>query len=40
MQKYKFDRLNTLGLLEKNRHKRPTLDEVLMHPWFADFKEI
>ena len=29
-----------LGLLEKNRHKRPTLEEVLNHPWFGDFKDI
>lgn len=29
-----------LGLLEKNRHKRPTLEEVLNHPWFAEFKDI
>ena len=21
--------------MEKNRHKRPTLEEVLKHPWFA-----
>src|SRR5690606_19572254 len=27
-------------LLEKNRHKRPTLEEVLNHPWFSDFKDI
>jgi hypothetical protein len=29
-----------IGLLEKNRHKRPTLEEVLDHPWFSDFKDI
>lgn len=29
-----------IGLLEKNRHKRPNLEEVLNHPWFSDFKEI
>ena len=29
-----------LGLLEKNRHKRPTLEEVLNHPWFSEFKDI
>jgi calcium-dependent protein kinase len=27
-------------LLEKNRSKRPTLEEVLKDKWFADFKEI
>jgi calcium/calmodulin-dependent protein kinase I len=27
-------------LLEKNRHKRPSLEEVLNHPWFSDFKDI
>ena len=27
-------------LLEKNRHKRPSLEEVLNHPWFGDFKDI
>jgi hypothetical protein len=27
-------------LLEKNRAKRPSLEEVLNHPWFADSKEI
>ena len=32
--------LNLLGLLEKNRHKRCTLQEVLEHPWFSDFKDI
>jgi len=26
--------------LEKNRHKRPTLEEVLNHPWFMEFKDI
>lgn len=26
--------------MEKNRHKRPNLEEVLNHPWFADFKDI
>lgn len=31
---------NILELLEKNRHKRPTLEEVLDHRWFADFKDI
>jgi hypothetical protein len=30
----------SIELLEKNRHKRPTLEEVLNHPWFSDFKEI
>jgi hypothetical protein len=29
-----------IELLEKNRHKRPTLEEALNHPWFAEFKEI
>jgi hypothetical protein len=29
-----------LELLEKNRHKRPSLEDVLNHPWFADFKDI
>ena len=29
-----------LELLEKNRHKRPVLEEVLKHPWFSDFKDI
>lgn len=29
-----------LGLLEKSRHKRPGLEEVLNHPWFAEFVEI
>ena len=29
-----------LELLEKNRHKRPSLEEVLNHTWFSDFKEI
>jgi len=32
--------LNAKGLLEKNRHKRPTLEEVLNHPWFSEFKDI
>jgi serine/threonine protein kinase len=27
-------------LLEKNRHKRPTLEEVLNHVWFSEFKDI
>lgn len=27
-------------MLEKNRHKRPSLEEVLNHPWFSDFKDI
>jgi len=27
-------------LLEKNRQKRPSLEETLQHPWFAEFKEI
>jgi hypothetical protein len=26
--------------LEKSRHKRPTLEEVLNHPWFAEYAEI
>lgn len=29
-----------IGLLEKNRHKRPTLEEVLNHTWFSEFKDI
>lgn len=29
-----------IGLLEKSRHKRPGLEEVLNHPWFADFADI
>jgi serine/threonine protein kinase len=29
-----------IGLLEKNRSKRPSLEEVLNHPWFSDFKDI
>ena len=29
-----------IGLLEKNRHKRPSLEEVLNHPWFSDYKDI
>jgi len=31
---------NFIELLEKNRHKRPTLEEVLDHKWFSDFKDI
>lgn len=27
-------------LLEKNRQKRPSLEEVLQHKWFEEFKEI
>jgi serine/threonine protein kinase len=27
-------------LLEKNRAKRPSLEETLQHPWFACYKEI
>jgi len=27
-------------LLEKNRQKRPQLEEALQHPWFSSFKEI
>ena len=27
-------------LLEKNRTKRPSLEEALQHPWFAEYKEI
>lgn len=27
-------------LLEKNRTKRPSLEETLQHPWFADYKNI
>jgi len=27
-------------LLEKNRQKRPSLEEALQHPWFASFKDI
>lgn len=34
-----FD-LFLLELLEKNRQKRPSLEETLQHPWFAEFKEI
>jgi hypothetical protein len=26
--------------LDKNRHKRPQLEEVLNHAWFSDFKDI
>jgi hypothetical protein len=29
-----------IGLLDKNRHKRPTLEETLNHPWFQEFKDI
>lgn len=29
-----------IELLEKNRHKRPSLEEVLNHPWFGEFKDI
>ena len=29
-----------IELLEKNRHKRPTLQEVLNHGWFSDFADI
>ena len=35
-----FNSYLNLELLEKNRHKRPSLEEVLNHPWFADFKDI
>ncbi len=31
---------DNIGLLEKNRHKRPTLEEVLNHAWFGEFKDI
>jgi hypothetical protein len=27
-------------LLEKSRHKRPGLEEVLNHSWFAEFADI
>ena len=27
-------------LLEKNRAKRPSLEETLQHKWFSDFKEV
>lgn len=27
-------------LLEKNRQKRPSLEEVLQHKWFACYKDI
>jgi hypothetical protein len=27
------------ALLEKNRHKRPSLEKVLAMEWFADFKD-
>jgi hypothetical protein len=30
----------SIELLEKNRHKRPSLEEVLNHPWFGEFKDI
>ena len=29
-----------IELLEKNRMKRPSLEECLNHPWFSDFKDI
>ena len=29
-----------IELLDKNRHKRPSLEEILNHPWFGDFKDI
>ena len=29
-----------LGLLEKNRQKRLSLEETLQHNWFSEFKEI
>ena len=29
-----------LELLEKNRQKRPSLEETLQHKWFASYKEI
>jgi serine/threonine protein kinase len=32
--------LFNLELLEKNRHKRPSLEEVLNHPWFSNYKDI
>lgn len=35
-----YTSLFTIGLLEKNRSKRPSLEEVLNHPWFSDFKDI
>jgi serine/threonine protein kinase len=35
-----FGKNNNIGLLEKNRHKRPTLEETMNHPWFAEFKDI
>ncbi len=33
---------NFIGLLEKSRHKRPQLEEVLNHKWFSEgeFAEI
>lgn len=30
----------TKKLLEKSRHKRPVLEEVLNHKWFAEFADI
>lgn len=27
-------------LLEKNRPKRPSLEETLQHKWFSEYKEI
>jgi hypothetical protein len=33
-------KLITIELLEKSRHKRPQLEEVLNHAWFAEFKDI
>lgn len=30
----------TKKLLEKNRQKRPSLEETLQHKWFSSFKEI
>jgi hypothetical protein len=35
-----YFKLKIIGLLEKNRHKRPSLEEVLNHPWFGEFKDI
>ncbi len=34
--------LSIIGLLEKSRHKRPQLDDVLNHKWFSEgeFAEI
>lgn len=37
---YHNNQILILELLEKNRHKRPALEEVLDHPWFAEFKDI